>query len=471
MKRAICDTFLIFLSLSFFVSVKTEHVSAVSSTIIKVPDDYGTIQEAINASALGDIIYVYNGTYHEHLEINKSVSLVGQSPDITIIDGDGLGTIVHVSEENVSVSGFTIRNGEIGIHLQNCSDAIVKENAIISNYFDGIRITSSQNITIKDNNIEKISQNCIFLQNSDHSSLDHNNITSNSRMSQGILLYYSNNNIISCNTVRGAAPEGNEGGIGLLYSNNNTVNKNFIIYNNWCGISLRYSNNTIVRGNTIVKHKWFGMRLGYSYNNHIYHNNFINNCCQASVESANAAWDSAGLGNYWSDYFGFDDDSDGIGDVPYEIDNVNIDNFPLIGKFYSFLVAEESEINQVLIISNSTISDFEFLTYFDSKIDQNVSLIKVNLTVNAESAGFCRITIPHELLQGPYTVFVDNSPPTTMKELTSNITHTTLYFSYNRSSKYVVIVPEFLRAFFPPLFILLSLLSIIITRNKKGGKE
>jgi len=466
LNRTICGIFFILLSLSFFVSVKTEHVSAVSSTIIKIPDDYGTIQEAIDASALGDVIYVYNGTYHEHLEINKSVSLVGQSPDTTIIDGDGLGTIIHVSEENVSVSGFTIRNGQIGIHLQNCSDATVKENAITTNFFDGIRITSSGNIIIKDNNIEQISQNCIFLQNSDHSLLDHNNITSNSRWSQGILLHYSNNNIVSCNTVRGVAPKGNEGGIVLLYSNNNTLSKNFIINNNWCGISLRRSNNIIVYGNTIVKHNWFGISLGYSYNSQIYHNNFIDNYYQASVESANATWDSACLGNYWSNYVGVDNDSDGIGDTSYQIDNVNIDKFPLMGKFYNFLVSKKGEMIQICIISNSTISDFKFLTYFDSGTAKNVSIMKFNVTGNADNIGFCRMDIPYGLLQGPYVVTVDGSPPIMMKEIISNATQTTLYFTYNHSSKQVILVPEFPLMFFPLLFTLTSLLSIAMKKIK-----
>ncbi|MFB0501107.1 MAG: cohesin domain-containing protein, partial [Candidatus Bathyarchaeia archaeon] len=46
----------------------------VSSAIITVPDDYPTIQEAINNANDGDTIFVYNGTYHEHVTINKSIS-------------------------------------------------------------------------------------------------------------------------------------------------------------------------------------------------------------------------------------------------------------------------------------------------------------------------------------------------------------------------------------------------------------
>lgn len=57
------------------------------STTIVVPDDYKTVQEAIDAANPGDTIYVCNETYYENIFINKNVSLVGEDPEITIIDG------------------------------------------------------------------------------------------------------------------------------------------------------------------------------------------------------------------------------------------------------------------------------------------------------------------------------------------------------------------------------------------------
>jgi pectin methylesterase-like acyl-CoA thioesterase len=44
-------------------------------TII-VPDDYPTIQAAINAANDGDTIFVKIGTYYEHVVVNKSLSLI-----------------------------------------------------------------------------------------------------------------------------------------------------------------------------------------------------------------------------------------------------------------------------------------------------------------------------------------------------------------------------------------------------------
>jgi pectin methylesterase-like acyl-CoA thioesterase len=60
----------------FWFAVKVQPVKA---TTITVPDDYPTIQAAINAAIPGDTIYVRNGLYPEHLEINKAVTLEGES--------------------------------------------------------------------------------------------------------------------------------------------------------------------------------------------------------------------------------------------------------------------------------------------------------------------------------------------------------------------------------------------------------
>ena len=46
--------------------------------IIKVPTHYSTIQEGINAAFAGDTVLVSHGTYHEHIIINKTITLKGE---------------------------------------------------------------------------------------------------------------------------------------------------------------------------------------------------------------------------------------------------------------------------------------------------------------------------------------------------------------------------------------------------------
>lgn len=53
------------------------------------PDaDFTKIQEAVDAASSGDTIFVYNGTYPEHLSISKNnLTLTAEDKDNTIIDG------------------------------------------------------------------------------------------------------------------------------------------------------------------------------------------------------------------------------------------------------------------------------------------------------------------------------------------------------------------------------------------------
>ena len=46
---------------------------------IRVPADYPTIQQAIDEATTGTTILVSNGTYFEHLTINKTIVLVGEN--------------------------------------------------------------------------------------------------------------------------------------------------------------------------------------------------------------------------------------------------------------------------------------------------------------------------------------------------------------------------------------------------------
>jgi hypothetical protein len=75
-----------------------------------------TIGAAVAAAAPNDVIRVAKGTYHEDVVIGKPLSLLGQSPENTIIDATGLLNGVNVDGFNhaglahVIVSGFRVQN-------------------------------------------------------------------------------------------------------------------------------------------------------------------------------------------------------------------------------------------------------------------------------------------------------------------------------------------------------------------------
>ena len=64
------------------------HIRSARATTITVPDNYPTIQQAVNAAASGDTIVVKSGTYVENVLIaNKSISLIGSGASTTTIKG------------------------------------------------------------------------------------------------------------------------------------------------------------------------------------------------------------------------------------------------------------------------------------------------------------------------------------------------------------------------------------------------
>ncbi|HVQ01602.1 MAG TPA: NosD domain-containing protein [Candidatus Thermoplasmatota archaeon] len=73
------------------------------------PGNYTRIQEAVNASTDGDTVFVYNGTYYEHVTMNKMIHLLGQHIQGTVIDGGGTGIVVWIGA-NATISGFTIQH-------------------------------------------------------------------------------------------------------------------------------------------------------------------------------------------------------------------------------------------------------------------------------------------------------------------------------------------------------------------------
>ncbi len=76
-----------------------------------VPEDFPTIQSAINEALSGDVILVAPGSYPENLNFTgKAISLQStDGPESTVIEPNG-GTVVEIGP-NGEIVGFTIRNG------------------------------------------------------------------------------------------------------------------------------------------------------------------------------------------------------------------------------------------------------------------------------------------------------------------------------------------------------------------------
>ncbi len=119
----------------------TGTLSVTKAGIITVDDDgtadYQTIQEAIDAANPGDTIYVYEGTYPEHVIVNKTVKLKGEAKEKVIVTGSGSGTVFLVTADRVLIEEFTITEGDYAIFSDN-TDKLEVTESIITIYTYGI---------------------------------------------------------------------------------------------------------------------------------------------------------------------------------------------------------------------------------------------------------------------------------------------------------------------------------------------
>jgi len=282
-KTLVALVIVLFLCMSINPSVAIDNVKKTSNPISSgntlYVGGYGEgnftkIQDAINNASDGDTVFVYDDSspYYENLIINKSISLIGEDKNNTIIDGDNKGNVVTITANNVNLTGFTI---------QNAPDY-------------GIIVTSNNN-RIYNNIISSIDRFVIALRTAYFNIVENNEII-NYRYCGIVSDSYASFNTIKYNIITGDQSEKPDNGI--IVCSNNFLEGNIISFIHH-GISLDEIGNNIVRKNTLINND-LGISIGYSVRNLILRNNFMNN-----IEDANFAIHklyniNIFLNNYWS---------------------------------------------------------------------------------------------------------------------------------------------------------------------------
>ena len=259
-------------------------VTARAHTIV-VPDNYPTIQQAIDAASDGDTIFVRSGTYYENLLISKSLTLVGEDRSRTIVDGSQISNTIEI-RSSIDLSGFTFQGGR-GRWFSECvfvvtGNSRITGNSICNNPGIGIMVACGGNT---------ITQN-YFADNS----------------GPAIRIMQSSGNMVSDNCIYGTIAFTD-------YSLHNTITRNIL-----GDISFIYLGGNYPRDNFIYNNDIGGVSIDPP----------IYNFWNLSYPTG---------GNYWSSYSGVDEKSgpkqdepgsDGVGDTSFVIDANNIDNYPLI---------------------------------------------------------------------------------------------------------------------------------------------
>lgn len=219
------------------------------------PGNYTSIKDAINDSNPGDTIFVYDDSspYYENLQIEKSINLIGENKDTTIIDGDKKGDVVFITANKVNITGFTIQNsgGVIPSGIKIRSDNNTITNNIIKNNPDGIWLYDASYNTILKNNLSNNHEFGIHLYHSSKNNVRNNSIYNGSLF--GIYLFLKSDE----NTVFGNTINNYRTGIHIEGSSYHIISNNEIYQCSW-GIWGKTSKN-LISGNKIIKSKYYGI--------------------------------------------------------------------------------------------------------------------------------------------------------------------------------------------------------------------
>ncbi len=333
---------------------------------------YPPLQKLVDATEENGTLVPPPGVYSGPVVVDKPMTIDGKGK-VTINNG-GKGTVVLLDTDGATLKGLHLTNsGEsandldsgvqvrgnfnvikdnviddclFGVDLQQSKNNIVRRNRISSKLKfglgqrgDSVRLWYSFNNKITDNITDHVrdmvvwySANNEILRNKGSNSryslhfmysrynLVEGNVYNNNAV--GIFLMYSDGVVVRNNRITHAAgPTGL--GIGFKETSDLTVENNQILYCStgfYVDVSPFQPDTTNTFTNNLVAYNGIGVRFLNEWHGNVFRKNeFAGNLTQVVVSGRGTANKNVWEDNFWSDYEGFDQDGDGIGDKPYEL--------------------------------------------------------------------------------------------------------------------------------------------------------
>jgi nitrous oxidase accessory protein len=331
-----------------------------------------SLQKLVDATEENGTLIPPPGTYSGPIIVDKPMTIDGQGK--VTIDNGGKGTVILLDTDGATVKDLHLTNsGEsandldsgvqvrgnynvikdnviddclFGVDLQQSNNNIVRRNSISSKLHlglgqkgDSVRLWYSFNNKILENSTINV-RDMVVWYSADNTiarntgadgryslhfmysryNLVEDNVYNNNTV--GIFLMYSDGVIVRNNKITHASgPTGI--GIGFKETSDLTIENNQILYcasGLYLDLSPFQPDTTNKFTNNLIAYNGIGIRFLNDWQGNTFRKNQLSgNLTQIVVSGRGTANRNIWEGNYWSDYEGFDEDNNGIGDKPYEL--------------------------------------------------------------------------------------------------------------------------------------------------------
>ena len=144
---------------------------------------YSTIQGAVDAAEDGDVITVHAGNYNENVDVDKQITLEGESVDVvTVTAATADDHVFNVTADYVNISGFKVTgatNNSAGIYLGSAEHCNIADNEAVSNCYGIYSWWYSNNNTLVENDCSDNDYYGIYWSHSSNNNLIYNNYFNN----------------------------------------------------------------------------------------------------------------------------------------------------------------------------------------------------------------------------------------------------------------------------------------------------
>jgi hypothetical protein len=194
--------------------------AALAASTLLVPQDFPTIQAAVDAAADGDTILVKGGVYAEQVELYALVGVTLRAAGKVVIDaGGGLGLDLAQCS-GCFVEGFRVQGADTGIRVADCSATTLSKCRVEGSLARGIFIDYASDIVVRDAVVLEAGEDAIVVYGDGCVVTGCRIVASGS---EGVQVMEGTGTVVSGNRILDAGGTGIFGGAGaagLVVSNN-----------------------------------------------------------------------------------------------------------------------------------------------------------------------------------------------------------------------------------------------------------